>query len=152
MNSFLSLRNYEEFIYTLRDSFPSIQRSTLAVIRIGKRSAVVEGQLVFALGYQITVQEQLSIDTNSVVIDFYGYELWHGPDKLAWYDPQPHPNNPAHASTHPHHKHVPPDIKHNRVPAPEMSFTRPNLPALIREIEVIIQQSRTETTQPKDKP
>lgn len=27
------------------------------------------------------------------------------------------------------------DIKHNRVPAPEMSFTRPNLPVLIRQIE-----------------
>jgi hypothetical protein len=41
-------------------------------------------------------------------------------------------------STHPHHKHVPPNIKHNRIPAPEMSFTRPNLPALIREIEEML--------------
>jgi len=32
-------------------------------------------------------------------------------------------------------KHVPPDIKHHRVPAPELSFTRPNLPVLIAEIE-----------------
>jgi len=32
-------------------------------------------------------------------------------------------------------EHVPPDIKHNRIPAPEMGFTRPNLPVLIREIE-----------------
>ena len=39
------------------------------------------------------------------------------------------------ASTFPHHKHVPPDIKHNRIPAPETSFTRPNLPVLVREIE-----------------
>lgn len=36
---------------------------------------------------------------------------------------------------HPHHKHIPPDIKHHRIPAPEMSFTQPNLPVLIREIE-----------------
>jgi hypothetical protein len=28
-----------------------------------------------------------------------------------------------------------PDIKHHRVPAPELSFTRPNLPFLIEEIE-----------------
>ena len=27
------------------------------------------------------------------------------------------------------------DIKRNRVPAPEIGFTRPNLPVLIREIE-----------------
>ena len=36
--------------------------------------------------------------------------------------------------TTPHHKHIPPDIKHHRVPAPEMSFTRPNLPVMIEEI------------------
>ncbi|MEN8215749.1 MAG: hypothetical protein ABFS56_05115 [Pseudomonadota bacterium] len=34
------------------------------------------------------------------------------------------------ASTHPHHKHIPPDIKHNRIPAPILSFTHPNLPEL----------------------
>lgn len=27
------------------------------------------------------------------------------------------------------------NIKHNRIPAPTMSFTRPDLPALIDEIE-----------------
>ena len=30
--------------------------------------------------------------------------------------------------------HVPPDIKHHRIPAPDLSFTRPNLPFLIEEI------------------
>ena len=51
---------------------------------------------------------------------------------------QPHPNDPALQSTHPHHKHIPPDVKHNRTPAPEMSFTRPNLPVLIWEIEALL--------------
>jgi len=51
--------------------------------------------------------------------------------KLYWYDSWPHLNDPALASTHPHHKHVPPDIKHNRVPAPALSFAEPNLPFLI---------------------
>jgi hypothetical protein len=37
----------------------------------------------------------------------------------------------------PHHKHVPPDIKHNRIPAPNLSFERPNLPVLIAEINEI---------------
>jgi len=36
---------------------------------------------------------------------------------------------------HPRHRHVLPDIKHNRVPAPRLSFTEPNLPFLIEEIE-----------------
>ena len=57
------------------------------------------------------------------------------------HDSQPHPNDPALQSSHPHHKHVPPDVKHNRIPAPEMSFTRPNLPVLIREIEALLKQS-----------
>jgi len=29
----------------------------------------------------------------------------------------------------------PPDINHHRIPAPDLSFTRPNLPLLIEEIE-----------------
>jgi len=34
-----------------------------------------------------------------------------------------------------HHKHIPPNIKRNRTPAPGLSFTRPNLSFLIEEIE-----------------
>jgi hypothetical protein len=30
---------------------------------------------------------------------------------------------------------IPPDIKRHRIPAPEMSFSRPNLPAILQEIE-----------------
>jgi hypothetical protein len=35
----------------------------------------------------------------------------------------------------PEYEHIPPDIKHHRIPAPGLSFTRPNLPRLIAEIE-----------------
>jgi len=66
------------------------------------------------------------MDAGPVVIEFYGYEVWHNADKVAWYDAQPHPDDPTLQNTHPHHKHIPPDIKRNRVPAPGMSFTRPN--------------------------
>jgi hypothetical protein len=37
----------------------------------------------------------------------------------------------------PHHKHIPPDIKHNRIPAPSVSLEHPNLPGLIQEIEEV---------------
>ena len=37
-------------------------------------------------------------------------------------------------STDPHHRHVPPDIEHHRVPAPDISFTRPESAFLIEEI------------------
>jgi hypothetical protein len=63
------------------------------------------------------------------------------------YDPQPHPNDPSLASTHPDHKHVPSDIKHNRIPAPGLSFTQPNLPLLIREIEQLLQFSAADAGQ-----
>ena len=44
---------------------------------------------------------------------------------------------------YPHHKHIPPDIKHHRVPATEMGFVRPNLPVLIQEIESIVEGATT---------
>jgi hypothetical protein len=135
MNPFQSLRDYEEFIYTLKQRFPSVERSTLTVVRRGTRTATVQGEVAFAQGYRMTLKERLSYDEGPVVIEDYGYELWHEADKIAWYDAQPHPDDPVLASTHPHHKHILPNLKHNRVPAPEMSFTRPNLPALIREVE-----------------
>lgn len=50
-----------------------------------------------------------------------------------WYDPEPHPENPDLAKTFPHHLHEPPDIKHNRQPAPGISFDSPNLPTLIED-------------------
>jgi len=49
-------------------------------------------------------------------------------------DPQPHPEAVELKVTFPHHKHVPPDIKRNRIPAPGITFNSPNLPQLIREI------------------
>lgn len=56
-------------------------------------------------------------------------------EKLYWYDSWPHPNDPTLAATFPHHKHISPDIKHHRIPARDLSFTKANLPALIVEIE-----------------
>lgn len=81
------------------------------------------------------LHEQVTFDLGFGEILDYGYEVWQGAEQLYWYDSQPHPNNPDLASTHPHHKHVPPDIKHNRMPAPGLSFMEPNLPFLILEIE-----------------
>jgi hypothetical protein len=96
--------------------------------------------MAFAKGYRLSLKERLSFDDGPVVIEDYGYELWRNHEKLAWYDAQPHPNDPELASTFPHHKHISPDIKHHRIPAPNMSFTRPNLPALIQEVEELIRR------------
>jgi hypothetical protein len=79
------------------------------------------------------------------VIDEYGYEVWQDKDKLYWYDVQPHPDDLTLQSTYPHHKHIQPNIKNNRIPAPENSFNIPNLPGLIREIESLIEGIEKET-------
>jgi hypothetical protein len=68
------------------------------------------------------------------VIAGYSYEAWRADEKLYWYDSQPHPDEPGLAATHPHHKHLPADLRHHRVAAPGLSFTAPNLPFLIGEI------------------
>lgn len=144
MNPFQSLHDYEEFVYTLQQRFPSVKSSSLVIARRGKRVAVLHGELVFPHGYRIVIKERLSYDVDVVVIESYGYELWHNSEKIAWYDSQPHPNDPILVSTHPHHKHISPNIKHNRIPAPQMSFTRPNLHELIQEIEKLIKNMAVE--------
>ena len=135
MNPFQSLRDYEEFIYSLPPQFPTIVSSTLVMARRGARMVTVTGESSFLRGYRLVVKERLTFDTGPLILERYGYEVWRGSEKLYWYDSQSHPDDPALAATHPHHKHVSPDIKHHRLPAPNLSFTQPNLPYLIEEIE-----------------
>jgi hypothetical protein len=145
--------DYEAFIYSLPDCYPSIERSLLVYILRGALFGRVVGLILFAHHVVLCVQEFLNFELG--VIEGYGYEVSRSrvtPDllppaneycrasypekeKLYWYDSFPHPGDPALASTDPHHKHVPPDIKHHRVPAPDLTFTAPNLPFLIEEIE-----------------
>jgi hypothetical protein len=82
------------------------------------------------------MREELDFDAG--VITAYGYEVYRGEERVYWYDDFPHPDDSALATTFPHHKHIPPEIKRHRVPAPELSFTQPNIPAVIREIEEFI--------------
>ncbi len=135
-NHLRTFDDYELFLYTLTDRYPlSITRSTLVLVRIGATLARVTGDVWFNHGFRLSVRERLSGDRLPLVIVSYGYEVWGGLEKLYWYDSQPHPDDPALQSTHPHHKHVPPDMKHHRIPSPEMSFNEANLPFLLLGIE-----------------
>ncbi len=138
MNPFQSLRDYELFIYTLVQKFPLVQSSTLTLAQKGRLFAELTGTIFFSDGYRMTVYELLAWNDQLLIIDGYGYEVWKDSEKLYWYDSQPHPHIPQLASTDPHHKHVPPDIKHNRIPAPKLTFRAPNLPFLIEEIEAFL--------------
>ena len=102
--------------------------------------ARVAGELYLDQNYRIVVRERVVFHRLPAVIDWYGYEVWHGDEKVYWYDSQPHPDDQTLQSTHPHHKHIPPDIKHHRISASRMSFIEPNLPYLIEEIESLLRQ------------
>lgn len=151
----ISRREYEHLIYTLPARYSSIQFSTLVLIPPGMNLATVSGLVGFAGDIILCVYEILDFAQGTILT--YRYEVsrrhrvlpdislpdateycrigYPHKDVFYWYDSWPHPNDPTLASSHPHHKHIPPNIKHHRVPAPDLSFTRPNLPFLIEEIE-----------------
>lgn len=128
MNPFQSLREYEEFVYGLSRNSAFIESSTLVVVRRSALRVIVHGELRLRGGYRLVVEEHLTLEYGPLRIDRYGYEVYQGAEKRYWYDSQPHP----------HHKHIPPDIKRNRIPAPGLSFTLPNLPFLIAELEQLM--------------
>lgn len=143
---------YSFFIHQLPQRYPVIRHSTLIYIPLGIKAGKAVGMILFPNGIVLCVQEFLNFELQ--VIEGYGYEVscshisdeelpsaeeycrasYPDKEKLWWYDSFPHPNDPLLASTHPHHKHIHPDIKHHRIPAPNLTFTAPNLPFLIQEV------------------
>ncbi len=129
-----SLAEYSRFLVTVLNR-PSVTRSTVAVWSDSSYTGIAEGEVFFDRGFRLRLREELDFEAG--LITSYGYEVYRGEERLFWYDDFPHPADPTLAPTLPHHKHVPPDIRHHRIPAPEMSFVAPNLPALLREIEAM---------------
>ncbi len=136
-----SLEAYSRYVANLIERF-GVKRSTVTVWSISKYMGIVEGEMFLDGGYRLRVREEIDFEVGLIVS--YGYEVYHGDKRLYWYDDFPHPNDPALAETYPHHKHVPPDIKRNRVPAPNIKFERPNLAELLEEIERISQGKRNQ--------
>ena len=128
-----SLVNYSHFIYTIPDKFLSIRRSTLVLKPMGAAVGELEGKLDFGEDVSLRVYEVINFA--AATLTYYSYTVYRGDETLYWYDSQPHPDDPTLADTHPHHKHIPPDIKHNRILAANLTFDQPNLPFLIREVE-----------------
>jgi hypothetical protein len=134
-NPLQSLSEYSRFISQIL-SRPDIERSTIVVWSNSPYTGTAEGEVWLKEGLRLRMREEL--DFEAALITSYGYEVYRNDEKLYWYDDFPHPQDPSLASTFPHHKHVPPEIKRNRIPAPNISFTCPNLSALIHEIETLI--------------
>jgi hypothetical protein len=135
-----TLEDYEDFIFTLPQRFPLIRYSTLVFLRLEPFTAMVRGEIFFEKGICLRILEILDFDDEERFIQRYSYEVYRDDEKLYWYDPFPYPHIPELSVTDPHHKHVPPDIKHHRIPAPRLSFVEPNLPFLIQEIETTLLQ------------
>ncbi|HRI56637.1 MAG: hypothetical protein IAE85_00955 [Anaerolinea sp.] len=153
---------YEALVYSLTARFPEIRLSTLVVAPTAYSMAHVTGMIAFGEDIVLCIHEL--VDFRQGCILSYRYEVtrsippfvekalpsadeycavhYAGKEKLYWYDSQPHPDSRTLQSTHPHHKHIPPDIKHNRIPAPGLSFTTPNLPFLIEEIQSLLQSDQ----------
>jgi hypothetical protein len=136
-NPLQSLAAYSSFVAELLDR-PTVQRSSVVVWSASPYTGIAEGEVFFSHGLRLRLREELDFDAR--LITSYGYEVSESEERLYWYDDFPHPHDPTLAATFPHHKHVPPDIKRNRMLAPEMSFTSPNLPQLIREIEELVKR------------
>ena len=133
-NPLKSLADYSRFVIELLGQ-PNVKYSTVAVWSESRYTGIAEGEVLFANGLRLRMREEVDFDAGLIVS--YGYEVYRDGERLYWYDDFPHPNDQSLATTLPHHKHIPPDIKRNRIPAPNMSFTQPNLPALIKEIEQV---------------
>jgi hypothetical protein len=127
------LHTYGKLIYSLQERYASVRRSTLVLASIGSTLAKLEGQVIFESDVVLDVWEL--VDFAAGQIRNYSYEIYQASEKIAWYDPFEHPHIAELANTYPHHKHILPDLKHNRIPAPGISFGQPNLPTLIEEIE-----------------
>ncbi|MCB9078483.1 MAG: hypothetical protein H6631_12865 [Anaerolineaceae bacterium] len=134
-NPLKSLQAYSRFVAELFNQ-PPVERSTITVWSASPYTGIAEGEIFCSNDIRLRIREELDFD--AALITSYGYEVYQGTKRLYWYDDFPHPHDPSLASTHPHHKHVPPNIKRNRIPAPNINFSQPNLPVLIQEIDEII--------------
>jgi len=129
----LEKESYESYIYQLPNLYDSIKFSTLTSFQVDKWTMIIKGEILFDKNIILRVREVIDFDER--LIQSYSYEVFQREEKLYWFDSFPHPHIAELSITHPHHKHVPPDIKHHRIPAHELSFNKPNIPFLIKEIE-----------------
>ncbi len=137
-NPLKSLSAYSRLMIEMLNQ-PLIEHSTVTVWSVSPYTGIAEGEIFLVADFRLRMREELDFDEG--LITAYGYEIYRGAEKLYWYDDYPHPHILSLASTHPHHKHIPPDIKRNRIPAPGITFTQPNLPYLLQELVILIQSN-----------
>jgi len=126
---FLSRAEYETVIGALPMAFPAITKSSLRMRNSGAPTAIVDGELFFPSGLRLRVIEAL--DFKAGRLQAYAYTLWRGEAKQGWFDSTPITSEPHLAENFPHHYHDLSTGLEQRASAPALSFTHPNLPAVI---------------------
>jgi hypothetical protein len=126
------IASYSAFIYAVAARHPFVASSTLALVPIGATLAKLEGSIECPDGIHLEVWEL--IDFAAKRIRTYSYEVYRRNEKICWYDSWEHPEIPTLATTFPHHKHIQPNLRDNRVPASGISFESPNLDVVLEDI------------------
>jgi hypothetical protein len=123
------IASYSTFVYALVERHSFVTSSTLTLAPVGATLAKLEGRVECQGGIHLDMWEL--VDFAAHRIRSYSYEVYRGEQKICWYDAWEHPEIPALAATFPHHKHVLPDLRNNRIPAPGISFASPNLDVIL---------------------
>ncbi len=126
------IASYSALVYGLAQRHLFVINSTLALAPIGATLAKLEGRIECMDHIHLEVWEL--IDFAAKRIRSYSYEVYRNDEKICWYDSWAHPEIPGLASTFPHHKHLPPNLRENRVPAPGVSFDSPNLDVVLEDV------------------
>jgi len=73
MSAFLrSPEDYELFLYSLTERYPSAQRSISTFVRRGKSLGRLAGELFFEHNIRVVIRERLTYSRLPAVIDWYG--------------------------------------------------------------------------------
>jgi hypothetical protein len=126
------IAGYSAWVYALGERHPFVTHSTLALAPVGAMLGKLEGRIECPGGLRVEVWELVDFSTRR--IRAYSYEVYRGEEKVCWYDSWPHPEIPALAATFPHHKHILPNLRDHRVPAPGIRFDAPNLDTVLEDV------------------
>jgi hypothetical protein len=126
------LATYSAYVYAVAERHPFVTGSTLTLAPIGATLAKLEGRI--ECGPEIQVEVWELVDFAAKRIRTYSYEVYRRNEQIGWYDAWEHPEVLSLAATFPHHKHVPPNLRDHRVPAPGISFESPNLDVVLKDV------------------
>ena len=70
---FRSSEDYELFLYSLAETFPSIRRSTVTFVRRGHSLARVSGEIFFGHEIRLVILERVIFDRSPLTLDGYGH-------------------------------------------------------------------------------